>query len=345
MSAIRAELMKAANVTPKRGESEVDFHKRMVKAISEDITEETWQGLSSEAQDWNNVAADAFGAGKEPPAFPDAAASPTATVASDAPTGRKRGAGATAKEKKGDRVVITTKRGKAIEGVIVEMDEEGYVLNKDGEDGKEEDDVEVPLGTVASIALSNTAEAAAAGPTTEAAGGGVVEPEVPEVGDTIQVKTKRGKVIMGKLTEVEGDDIVLKDTQGEEHELQVSKLETWTMKAKGKPAEAAAATSTRRKASDSAPAKEEEKPAGRRRGAAAEAPAEGDKPKRASNEKGVSVSHRINEIMIDNPDITQEKLGATLKKEGIEFRDNTLNLNYTAAQKFLKLLKEKGKLK
>lgn len=349
MSAIREELMKAADIKPKRGESDDDLHRRLAKAISEDIDDPTWNALSSEAQDWNNATADAITNGKPIPAFPDAAASPTATAGSDAPTGRRRGSeagkpsvGSAEKPKAyepkvGDSVVIKTKRGRNVEGIIVTMDADGYVLNKDGEDGKEADDMEVPLATVAGLALSNTPEAAAAGSTTQAAAG-AEEPPVPEVGDTVKIETKRGKILTGNLTAIDDDGFVLKDAAGDEHELAHAQVKTFEIKVKGK---APAPASNRRKASEP-PA--EPASTGRRRGAAAEAKPEGER-KRVSNEKGVSVSHRINEIMIDNPDITEEKLGAMLKKEGIEFRPNTLSLNHSSAKKFLDLLKSKGKFK
>lgn len=345
MSKIREELVKAAGFTPKRGESEADQNLRLVKAISEDLDDKGWNALSGPAQDWNNDAADAITAGKEIPPFPDAEPAAPATTPM-----RRRGAGKVEETKieVGANVVIVTKRNKHVEGIIVEMDDDGYVLNKDGEKGDEANDVEVPKSTVQSIALSNTPEAAEAGATTKAGEGktedGEVEPEVPEVGDTIQVETKRGKVIMGNLIEAEGDNIVLKDAKGEEHELTVSTLKSWEMKVKGKKAED---KPTGRRGAG----KTEESAAtggGRRRGGAAadgDKGEEGGKRTRSSNDRGVSVGTRVSEIMLDNPGISVEDVGKKLKKEGLDFRDNTLTLNYASTSKFIELLKARKMMK
>lgn len=68
------------------------------------------------------------------------------------------------------------------------------------------------------------------------------------------------------------------------------------------------------------------------------------KGKRSSNE-GVSVSQRVTELVLDDLNATEEQIGELLKKEKLEFRDNTLKLNYAAAHKFIDIAKAKKMLK
>lgn len=313
MSAIRKELMDAAKMDPKRGEDDATFLIRLQKAISEEIDEATWAGLSEKAQDWNNDAADAITAGKSIPPFPDE----TAAAPAPAPS-RRRGATAEPEQtvaydpKKGDEVEVTTKRGKLVAGFIVELDAEVIVLNPEA-NGPEAKDIELPLpGSVVKPMVGAGLTKAAVDPK---------EPEEPEIGDTVAVITARDKNIVGLVVELSAETMVLKDSTGEEHELGINRLKSVLVK--GKPAAAPApAASGRRGAAAPAPA-----------------PAAGEKAKRASNPAGVSVGQRINEMVIDNPAMKVEEIGAALKKEGLEFRDNTLGMTFSSAHKFLDLLR------
>lgn len=330
MGKIREELMKAAEVAPKRGEDDSAFLIRLQKAISEEISEEVWDALSDEAQDWNNDAADAITAGKPIPPFKDEEA------AAPVPAGRRRGTAAPEappapvayEPKVGDEVTATTKRGKVETGFIVEFDDATLVLNP-AKDGAEADDIELPMAGLV-IAPKAAPEPAPAGRTRGAARDAEPQgPSEPEVGDTVEVETKRGKVLIGNVTVLEGDDLVIKDAAGTEHELSVATLKTFKVKVKngpGKGPETAA----------EAPA------AGRRRGGASTTapvpPAADAKTKRSAN-GGVSVGTRVNELVIDNPGWSMEQVGAVLKKEGLEYRENTLSLTFSSANKFLDLLR------
>lgn len=54
---------------------------------------------------------------------------------------------------------------------------------------------------------------------------------------------------------------------------------------------------------------------------------------------------RIRELIIGDLKMTQDEISKVLKKEGLEFRDNTLALNYTEAHKLIEMLRVAGKLK
>lgn len=313
--AIRKELTDAAKLTPKRGEVDATFLIRLQKAISEDITEDEWNALSPEAQDWNNQAADDIT--KKHPIQPFA----DEKEEEPAPSTRRRGATASTPAataftpKLGDNVLVTTKRGKVVQGIIVDMDPDSIVLNADGDKGDQANDVEVALEG-ATITPSNTAEAAAIEGQAAQAGAGAVEDESripPEVGDSIKVETARGKTVIGKIIELNGDDLVLKDSTGEEHEMLVSKLKSFEIKSRGKGNGVADV----KKANDDAPTK---------RGSATGGGDEADKPKRSSNEPGVSVGNRIRDMLFENPKLTDEQIGAQLTKEKIEFRPPTVKM-------------------
>lgn len=314
--------MAAAGLTgPKRGESEDAFLVRMQAVISKEISQEAWDALSEKAQDWNNDAADAILAKKPLPPFPDA---PAPEPAAPAASTRRRGgtpavAGGVAQQtdafdpQLGDAVVATTKRGKVVEGVIVAMDEGSVTLNAEGEAGPKENDVDiVRAGTV--IVLSNTPAAAAAGPAVKAGPENVGADEGiadPEIGDTVQVVTVRGKTLMGVIEEMDGEGgFALKEATGEIVDLTVKMIASWTMKAKGAPpapAPAPAAT-------------------GRRGAAPAPAPAPAEKAARSSNAPGVTVGGRVRELLVNDPSLTVEQVSATMKKEGIEFRDASVKM-------------------
>ncbi len=82
-----------------------------------------------------------------------------------------------------------------------------------------------------------------------------------------------------------------------------------------------------------------------RRGAAADDKKEDDKPKRSSNPAGVSVGQRIKDIIADDLDITEDKVGAILKKEGLEFKDTSLRMNFADCAKFLVCLRAAKRIK
>lgn len=313
MSKIQTELCKATGIDPKRGQSRQDFIAVLMAGVAE-LADKAWGDLSTPAQDWFNDAADAKNAkAKVLPDFPDA----EKVEEAEAPT-RRRGASKESKEERltkvGDIATVKTKRGAETTGKVVELDDEMIVLDCDGEEK------EFGMDRVESVTVNH-------------GDGGSDEPDAPEpvkVGTAVEVTTKRGKVYSGKVVELDDEFIVL-DCDGKEEELLRDRVET--VKIMGG-----------RGAGKAEDKDEPEKPSTRRRGATQEEE-ETTKPKRSSNPAGVSVGGRIRELMANDLEATQEEIGKALKKEGIEFRDTSLNMIFKDNKAFLGYLKAAKKLK
>lgn len=318
-SKIQKELAEAADINPKRGEDHQEYLARLVKGVAA-LSDKEWDGLSQKAQDWYNDAADAKNAkAKTLPDFPDAE-----KAEEEAPKSSRRGAAkeeeAPAKPKVGVVAKITTKRGKSSTGTIVEIDDDVVVI-KHG-DGSEE---EFDRSRVESI------EVAGGGAKADADDGEDADPI--KVGVEVTVVTKRGKEVTGKIVEID-DEVVVLDVDGEDEEFDRSRVEAIKPVKAAKPA-------AKGKAKDAA---EEEAPK-TRRGAAKGDDAGDEKPKRSSNAAGVSVGTRIKELIADDLEATEAEIGKILTKEGIEFRENTLSLQFKDCHKFVDILKAKKMLK
>lgn len=319
--AIRKELMEVAKLQPKRNEEENQFLIRLQKAISEDISEDDWNSLSPEAQDWNNQAADDITEKRPMKGFADEVHEPAQT------SSRRRGAASSTPAataftpKLGDNVLVTTKRGKTVQGIIVDLTDSDVVLNADGDAGDNANDVEIPLDG-ASIVASNTAEALELENKAMQAGAAAVDDPAkipPEIGDTIKVETARGKTVMGKITELDGDELVLQDSTGEEHELRVSKLKSFEIKVR-------AAGNGKAEVSKVSDAPATRRGTGVTGGGAPAGSEVGEKPKRSSNEPGVSPGRRIRELLVEDSQLTDEQIGKALMKEKIEAREQSIKM-------------------
>lgn len=315
-SKIQNELQAATKVTMKRGESFQDYAKRLVLAV-QDLSDKEWDALSEPAQDWFNDAGDAINAKQDVKDFPDA--EPDEAQAEETTTRRRRRAAAEEETpaayapKAGDKVTATTKRGKVYSGEVVELDGNVVVID----DGKEELELD---GKTTTFVLEGGEQGAA-----EEDG-----PRDPQVGDTVTVTTKRGKVHTGNVIEMDDDVLVIKDAAGEEQEFNRDRVESIVVKVSNAKdtKDAEEPKSSRRRASTS-DAKQE--------------PAAGDdgKKTRARNGGGVSVGTRIKELILDNLDAPQEAIEKLLKKEGLQFSDATLNMIYGDTHKFLKLMADR----
>jgi len=319
MSKIQKELCDATEIDPKRDESRQSFLVRLAAAAANQLPDALWDKLSPAAQDWVNDAADAANAKKELSDFPDV--EPPAESSS----GRRRVSGSTPvasapfEPKVKDDVKVTTKRGSVITGKIVEMDKEVMVLQTPA--GKEEEVLRDRIEKVEPLA------GGAADPAEEG-------PRDPVKGDVVTIVTKRGKKVTGDLVSISAEEIVIKVDGAEEDYLR-DRVESIKIEG-GKSSQGTASGSTRRASSDAGSSNDSAD-------SKASEPADGRRT-RASN-GSVSVGTRIRELIIENMGATQEDISKTLKKEGLEFRDNTLALNYTEAHKMLELLKKAGKLK
>lgn len=313
MSKIQTALAKATDIEPSKRNNEAITDQSYLKRLAlgvQDLADADWNALDTEAQDWFNKAADAIEAKKDIPAFPDMAAE------RGGGSGRRRGAKAEAVEytskdaKKGDKVEVTTKRGKAYTGEVVEADDAGIVLEVDGKD------VDLDHDKIETIKLAGGAAAADAEP--EA-------PAEPEVGDTVEVVTKRGKKIMANITELSDTDIVMVDAAGEIHDFGRDRLESITVKVKAGGG-----------AKKDAPAAKKDEPK----------KDDGKAPRTtAAANGGVSITTRIRELIADRLDAKKDDVAAILKKEGLEFKQATLDLTFSDMHKIIGILREKKIIK
>lgn len=316
MSAIKKELVKATDLETKRGEDHTAFAGRLILAVGE-LNDKAWGELSDAAQDWFNDAVDAKNAKKkELPGFPD---EPSAELEPEKATTR-RGRTEAKEEAKpadesalkvGQRVKITNKRGKVFEGEVIELDKSVVVVK--GADGEDE----IDRDRIDSVEIFHGDAAAAE------AGDGPADPEIKK-GMVVTVVTKRGKEATGKIVELD-DEVIILDVDGKDTEFDRDRVETI------KPMDTEKA----------------EAPKSGRRGAAKDdgKDAESEKPKRSSNPAGVSVGGRIREIMCEDMGITQEAVSKIMKKDGLEFRDTSLNMIYKDTAAVIALLKANKKLK
>lgn len=313
MSKIRDALLAACGLALIAGEDHQALGARLAVAVSS-LSDDAYDKLSDDQQDWANKAAAAINEGAAVPAFPDAEAPPPARQ-------RQRTAAAPAQAaayvpKLNDVVTVTTLRGSVSTGPLVEITADLYVLDVDGKD------VEIAKDRVKSIVSGEP-------------GAGAADPELPaapSVGDTVEVVTMRDAVIVGNVLEMGDGVLVLKDATGAEHELSVSRLKSVKVKVVNSG-----------RAASPAPA-----PATTRQRAASPAPAPAPAPAartRATNAGGVSATFRLRELVAEFPTLKEEEIVAKARAEGLEFKDNTAGMIYGDCHKFMGILTKLGRLK
>lgn len=312
MSKIQQELADVTEVTPSKKRDETitspEYLARLAAAVAE-LADADWDKLSPEAQGWYNSVVDANDSKKPVPSFPDLDPPPAAAG------GRRRASSAAEpaaaepfKPKVGVSVKVTTKRGATAEGKIVELD--GTLLILETADGDKEFDTD-RLDKI------------------EPLGGGKADPEPdagdaePAVGDTVEIKTKRGTIEVGNVVEMDDEVVIIKTSTGEEKELSKSRVESIKVKVKASKGGRSAA------------------PEGK--GGDAEPEGKGKRTGKAEN-GGVSVTVRMREIILDNVGWTKDKVAEQLKKETLEFKPNTLDLVFAEVQKLLVMLRERKML-
>jgi len=321
MSKIQKELIKATRIDVGAHAVRNDFLREMVVNVGA-LPDDEWEGLSTEAQDWFNGAADTENANaaavktnraakpKDIPDFPDA----VAEQEPEAKTTRRRGS-ATQEVKSavavGSNVKVVTKRGKEYLGRVVELDADVMVLEVDGAevelDRARLETTEVFHGDAKPGKQDQPADEPAGDPL--------------KVGTAVVLETKRGAEVAGKIVEVD-DEVIVLDVAGDEKEYRRDRVES---------VKVASSSGTPQVSS--------------RRGAPAPAEKEPDpKSKRVVNE-GVSIGQRIKELIADDLSATEEDIGKKLKAEKMEFKENTLSLNFKDAHKFVEILRKKKMLK
>lgn len=320
-SKIQEELAKASKCAPDANEKITgqDYMAALVKAVGR-VDDETWDGLSDPAQDWFNEATDAFNKKKQIPSFPDLEQEEEAP----APRSRRRASAddepkaAAYEPKKGDDVTITTKKGKQYKGKVVDPNDAGELVIDTGEE-----DLGIRIDNIDVVAPVN-AEPPADEPRSRRRNAAEEEPEVPAepgVGDTVEIKTKRGTVKMGNVIEIDELIVAIKDAAGEEVEFDRDRIESIVVKVK-KSAEGG----RRRASADAGSDKVKD---------------DGEKSGRASGGVGLVVR----EMIIDHLDWSKDKVIAEVKKQFPDAKDNTVGLNYTEVHKIIGLLKDRKMIK
>lgn len=322
-SKIQQALAKATEVEPKKDETITDqsYMKRLALAVGE-LSDKDWDKLDGDQQDWTNAAADNINAKKDVEVYAD-----YVKPAEDAP--RRRRAAADADEtpaasasytpKKGDKVKATTKRGKTYEGVVVDPDDAGELVIHDG---TEELGIKLEGLTIEQVVDAEQPTSRRRKAAEEPAA-----PPEPEVSDTVEVKTKRGKTLVGNVVEIDDKVVVIKTASGEEEEFDIDRLESITVKVKN------AGKSAGKADPEPGKGKKDESEAGKR-----------TKTTKDDN-GGVSVTTRARELMVENLDADKDKIIAMLKKEGLEFKENTIQLIYGDVHKLIGMLKARKMLK
>lgn len=342
MSAIQRELSDATGV--KAGtEARTAFLDKVLMATSK-LDDKAYDALSDEAVEWFNGAMDVKNENIKNPkaavAIPDFPDYKEPEAAKDEPRRRRSAEPEKAKEpqndidivKAGDNATVTSARGKQYTGEVVEITDEDIVVLVGA------DEIEVSLK--GAVVFINEVSGAAQ----DQGAGDQDGPQDPQVGDTVTVVNSRDKTFTGEIVEITDDDLVL-DVEGKEVEFSREKLKSVSLSG----ASAAGPARTGRARSEPEPQKDEA-PAGRRRAASTDAKddgkaAEADKPQRSSNPKGVSIGGRVRELMAEDPTMTQDAVMKQMRKEGLNFRDSSVDMIYKDCSSFLSLLKAQKRLK
>ena len=326
MSAIQKELVKLLDVdAPKKAADRPDFLLACVRGLGK-VSDEQWNSMSAEAQNWYNDAVDVRNKdkGADVPDFPDyeeekeESAPRRRTSASDDESSSKAGTKVEVKEKDlkpGMAISLETLRGKEDTGHVVEV-VKGVLAIKRG-DGEE---VEYDLDRVKTIWTLAAAEEESGGRRRRSAEDD--EPSDPlKEGATVTLVTARGKEVTGEIVELTKDLIVLKEGK-EEVEYPRDRIKSVTVAKSGG-----------------------DEGGTRRRAAADDKDKGGADTKTRSDNGGVSIGQRIRELVLDNLDATQDEIEKMLVKEKLEFKGNTLAINFKDTHKFIALLKERKMLK
>ena len=208
---------------------------------------------------------------------------------------------------------IVNKRDKEFAGELVEFDDDVVVIKQ--ADGEE---VEFARDRIASITVIGGTPAKSSRRKADEDD----EPEVvePEVSDTVEITNSRDKVSLGNIVEIDDKLVVIKKADGEEVEFARDRVKSIVVKVKN------AGKGKADTKADDKPAKGKEK---------------AEPTKRATREDngGVSVGQRMRDLIIADLSADREAISKALKKESLEFKDNTLDLVYKDVHKIVGMLK------
>lgn len=324
MSKIQQHIESTLDLKAKRGEERQEYLERVVKEInaaSDDDYNALGKGdVGKDALEWFDSACDAVEAKKDIPDFPDLPKEEEKT------TSRRRSSSkdeddkpaVTAEPKVGDKVKAVTKRGKAIEGKLVEIDDEVVVIEVDGEDEELQRSRLESLEVVGGKSKAKDADDEPADPI--------------KVGAEVKVTNKRGKVFEGTIVELDEEVLVLKTSDSEE-EIDRNRIETIELlggksKAKDEPKEEE--KSTRRRSSS----KDKDEAAGDEEGG------------RAGAGQGVQLRQMLVDTLAEDGALpSKEDFLKQAKKKFPDAKDNTLGIVHGEVHKLVEMLKKAKLLK
>lgn len=332
MSKIQKELAEATGKKPESGQSIKDeaYVKELMRGVAK-LSDGDWDKLSTDAQKWYNASADSVKAGKGVVAFPDAEAE------EEAPRSRRRAdpedekPATSAKPAKGDKVAVETVKGNKYEGKVVAPDDDGYLVLDDG--GKDELSLKwANIKSCEPVGAKKEEQPAEEGRRSRRRGEDEDPPAAadPKVGDTVEIKTKRGTIKVGNVIELKpGKMIAVKDAAGDEFEYEADRIESITVKVSAGGAE----------------------PEGRRRrgGEDEDAPrsrdSKGDKDKDEGDKKDMGIGEKARLYIVKNQGLSKDEFVKAALKEWPTAKENTLRLIYGDVHKLLGMLKAEGFLK
>lgn len=330
MSKIQRELAEATGVKPESGQSIKDeaYVKDLMRKVAK-LPDEDWDKLSTDAQKWYNASADSVKAGKGVVVFPDADAEEEAPRRSRRSDPEDEVPAAPAKPSKGDKVDVETAKGNKYTGVVVHADDDGYLVLDDG--GKDELSLKwanIKSCTPVATKKEEPAEEGRRRRKTEDDEAPPAKAD-PKVGDTVEVKTKRGTIKVGNVIELKPEKfIAIKDAAGNEFEYEFDRVESVTIKVSSAPAEEGR----------------------RRRGDDEDAPrtraSRGDKGKDDDGEKkDMGIGEKARLYIVKNQGLSKDDFVKAALKEWPGAKENTLRLIYSDVHKLLGMLKAEGYLK
>lgn len=335
MSKIQAELASATGVKPEAGQpiNDVAYVKDLMRAVAK-LSDGDWDKLSVDAQTWYNASADSVKAGTGVTIFPDM------EKEAEAPRRSRRAdpddepqSSAPAKPKKGDKVEVVSVKGNKYAGKVIEADDDGYLVL---DDGKEELSLKwANIKTCVSEAAAAPEEGRRRSRKTEDDAPAASTKKEPQVGDTVEIKTKRGTVKVGNVVEIKpGVFVAIKDAGGDELEYEFERIESVTIKVdNSKPAGDVDEARPRRRAGG------DDDPAPRRSSKGDDAAAGGE------GGRDVGIGEKARLLVIQNREMGRDDFVRAALKKWPAAKENTLRLIYGDVHKLLAMLKSEGLLK